>query len=179
MSATAHAEAPVAAGRKKLLGRPALAAVLLLVISAAMAGAFLWLLPAGASEHGLDDAAAGGEDPDHGTTNDGPETVEVLVDSFSTTNSRAAPGSVIHLTFKLTAVVPSGQDVSFEHAANQHHNARVRQAVLKVARSASLEDLNDPNLTTVKRQLREEINKVLRKSYVTEVVISDFKTIEQ
>jgi flagellar basal body-associated protein FliL len=178
MSATAHAEAPVAAARKKLLGRPALAAVLLLVVSAAMAGAFLWLLPAGASEH-VDDAAAGGEDPDHGTTSDGPETVEVLVDSFSTTNSRAAPGSVIHLTFKLTAVVPSGQDVSFEHAANQHHNARVRQAVLKVARSASLEDLNDPNLTTVKRQLREEINKVLRKSYVTEVVISDFKTIEQ
>ena len=76
-------------------------------------------------------------------------------------------------------VTAHGQDVAFETAANQHHNARVRQAVLKVARSASLEDLNDPNLTTIKRQLREEINKVLRKSYVTEVVISDFKTMEQ
>lgn len=171
MSATAHADDAATAAPSKLLGKQALIAVLLLVVSAGLAGAFLWLLPGSSEAHGHDEAAAG----EHGPSGD---AVEVLIDTFSTTNSRAAPGSVIHVTFKLTAIVPAGQDVAFEHAANQHHNARVRDVVQMVARSASLEDLNDPNLTTIKRQLREEINKVLRKSYVTDVVISEFKMIE-
>ena len=155
--------------RGTLLGKPAFIAILLLVVSLGMAGAFLLLIPGNSASH----SGVAIE------TEEGVDAVEVMVDSFSTTNSRAAPGSVIHLTFKLTAVVPKGQEIAFEHAANQQSNARVRQAVLKVARSAGLDDLNDPNLTTIKRQLREEINKVLRKSYVTEVVISDFKTMEQ
>jgi len=155
--------------RRTLLSKPLFLGVLLLVVSAGMAGTFLVLLAD--DETPPDELALAAEE--------GTDAVEVAIDSFSTTNSRAAPGSVIHLTFKLTAVVAAGQDIAFENAANQHHNARVRQAVLKVARSASLEDLNDPNLTTIKRQLREEINKVLRKSYVSEVVISDFKTMEQ
>ena len=56
---------------------------------------------------------------------------------------------------------------------------RVRQAVVKVARSSNREDLEDPNLSTMKRLIREEINKVLRKSFIIEVVISDFRTMEQ
>ncbi|MBA3313080.1 MAG: flagellar basal body-associated FliL family protein [Planctomycetaceae bacterium] len=155
--------------RHTLLSKPLFFGVLLLVVSSCMAGTFLVLMTD-------DDAHA---DEVELAADEGADAIEVAIDSFSTTNSRAAPGSVIHLSFKLTAVVGKGQDVAFENAANQHHSARVRQAVLKVARSASLEDLNDPNLTTVKRQLREEINNVLRKSYVAEIVISDFKTMEQ
>ncbi len=169
MATAVQNEAASPPARRTLLSKPLFLGVLLLVVSAGMAGTFLVLLSDDETAH--DELAL--------TADEGSDAVEVTVDSFSTTNSRAAPGSVIHLTFKLTAVVSSGQDIEFEHAANQHHNARVRQAVLKVARSANLEDLNDPNLTTIKRQLREEINKVLRKSYVTEVVISDFKTMEQ
>lgn len=169
MATAVKHEAGTTPARSTLLSKPLFLGVLLLVVSAGMAGTFLVLL----------NGEGGHQDELALTTEEGSDAVEVAIDSFSTTNSRAAPGSVIHLTFKLTAVVAAGQDMAFEHAANQHHNARVRQAVLKVARSASLEDLNDPNLTTIKRQLREEINKVLRKSYVTEVVISDFKTMEQ
>jgi hypothetical protein len=168
MATAVHNDAAPAA-RRTLLSKPLFFGVLLLVVSLGMAGTFLVLLK------GDDTPTDGVELP----AEEGSDAVEVTIDSFSTTNGRAAPGSVIHLTFKLTAVVGRGQDVAFEAAANQHHSARVRQAVLKVARSASLEDLNDPNLTTVKRQLREEINKVLRKSYITEIVISDFKTMEQ
>ena len=167
-TAPPQSEAGRAPATGTLLGKPAFIAALLLVVSAGMASAFLLLLPAAPDASALE---AGFDE--------GIESVEVAIDSFSTTNSRAAPGSVIHLTFKLTAVVPARQQLDFEHAANQQHNARVRQAVLKVARSAGLEDLNDPSLATVKRQLREEINKVLHKSYVSEVVISDFKTMEQ
>lgn len=158
--------------RAGLLGRPAFLAVILLVVMAAEAGVLLLFLPGPAAEgHGEEGQAAANPEE--------PQAVEVMVDTFSTTNARAAPGTVIHVNFKLTAVVPSGQQMAFDHAANQEHNARVRQAVLKVCRNASLDDLNDPSLTSVRRQLREEINKVLRKSYVTEVVISDYKTMEQ
>ncbi len=155
--------------RRGLLSKPIFIGVLVLVISGGMAGTFLVLLKGDTVP----------EDEIEMAANEGHDAVEVTIDSFSTTNGRAAPGGVIHVSFKLTAVVASGQEIEFERAANEHHNGRVRQAVVKVARSASLDDLNDPNLTTVKRQLREEINKVLRKSYITEIVISDFKTMEQ
>src|SRR5690606_19474065 len=138
--ATASTDTGNSPARVTLLGKPAFIAVLLLVVSGGMTAAFLLLLPGTSSATG---------DVDFGS-DEGADAVEVVIDSFSTTNSRAAPGSVIHLTFKLTAVVPRGQEMSFEHAANQQSNARVRQAVLKVARSAGLDDLNDPKLTTMK-----------------------------
>jgi hypothetical protein len=59
------------------------------------------------------------------------------------------------------------------------HTARIRQAVNKIVRSSSLEELNDPSLGTIKRLTREEINRLLRKSYVSEVVITDVRIIEQ
>jgi flagellar basal body-associated protein FliL len=182
MSAEATA-APAEEKKTGLLGKPLVLGVLLLVVMAAEAGVFLLLLPAPAhtesaeEEHG--DGHGGGGHGGHGASDEGHDTVEVIVDTFSTTNSKAAPGATVHLTFKLTAVVPSGQDVAFEHAANQAHKAQVRDSVIRVARSARLEDLSDPALTTLKRQLREEINKVLKKSYVSEVAISEFKVMEQ
>lgn len=169
MSATAPAEAPAAPPRKKLLGKPAFIGLLLLVVSVGMAGAFLVILSGGSEP----------EDDEEIPIQEVFDSVEVQVDSFSTTNGRAAPGSVIHTTFKLTAVVPLGQEIEFERLANQQNNGRVRQAVEKIVRSANLDDLNDPNLATIKRQLREEINKILKKSYVSEIVISDFKMMEQ
>lgn len=169
MSPTAAAEAPAAPARKRLLGKPAFIGLLLLVVSIGMAGAFLVILSGGSEP----------EEEEEVSLEEVLDSVEVPIDEFSTTNGRAAPGSVIHTTFKLTAVVPMGQEIEFERLANQQNNGRVRQAVEKIVRSANLDDLNDPNLSTMKRQLREEINKILKKSYVSEIVISDFKMMEQ
>ncbi len=177
--ATAH-HAPPAEGKSGLLGKPIFLAVILLVVMAAEAGALLLFLPSPTATDGHGETEDGHGEHGHATEgHDEPEAVEVLIDSFSVTNGRAAAGATIHVTLKVTAVVPSGQQMAFEHAANQEHNARVRLAIEKVCRSANLEDLNDPNLTSIRRQLREEINKVLRKSYVTEIVISNYKTMEQ
>lgn len=185
MSAEATA-APAEEKKTGLLGKPLVLGVLLLVVMAAEAGVFLLLLPSPAQtesaeeEHGDGHGGGHGGHGGHTTASDeGHDTVEVIVDNFSTTNSKAAPGATVHLAFKLTAIVPNGQDVAFEHAANQTHKAQVRDSVIRVVRSARLEDLNDPALTTLKRQLREEINKVLKKSYVSEVAISEFKVMEQ
>ena len=107
------------------------------------------------------------------------DTSEVQIgNGFSCTNSRAAAGATVHVDFKLVALVAPKNTSSFETAVKAH-DARVRQAIIKVARSSSLEDLNDPNLSTIKRLIREEINKILHKSYINEVVISDFTTMEQ
>ena len=107
------------------------------------------------------------------------DSIEVEVDSFNVTNTRSAADAIVHVSFKLVAVVAKGQEVEFDQAANKTHKARVRQAVIEVARSATMEDLADPNLTTFKRLIQEKINKSLRRSYVVEVIVSEFRTIEQ
>lgn len=107
------------------------------------------------------------------------DTVEVEIDSFSASNSLAAPGSVIHVNFKLVASVASSQETTFAELVSKGKQGRVRQAIIKVARSASLEDLQDPELNVFKTQMKEEINKVLQKSYVNDVIISAFRTMEQ
>jgi len=107
------------------------------------------------------------------------EFAEVDVDTFNVTNTRAASDVVVHVSFKLVAIVAKGQAIEFDEAANKVHKARVRQAVIEVARSSTLDELNDPSLSTFKRLIQEKVNKVLRRSYVSEMVVSDFKTIEQ
>lgn len=104
---------------------------------------------------------------------------EVEVHNFTVTNNIAAADTIVHVAFKMYALVPSDQKSAFEDAAMVKNKARVREAVEKIARSATLDDLNDPNLGTLKRLLKEEVNKVLKQSYIVEVVISDFRTMEQ
>lgn len=106
------------------------------------------------------------------------DTVEVVIGEFNCTNAIASPGLIIHVDFKLSAITSGGQASSLE-AQLKTHQARVREKVFRIARSSNHEDLNDPNLGTLKRQIREDINRLLRKSYVTEVIISDMRTIEQ
>lgn len=108
-----------------------------------------------------------------------PDSVEVEIDDFNASNSLAAPGAVIHIRFNLVATVAQGQEATFAELVSKGKKARVRQAVIKITRSASLEDLQDPELNVFKRQIKEEINKVLHKSYVNDVIISSFRTMEQ
>ena len=108
-----------------------------------------------------------------------PDLVEVVIDTFNVSNRVAAPGAVMHIRFKLVAGIPQGQDMSFDEAINKTMSARVREAIVGVARSCSMDDIQDPELNVIKRQIKEKINKVLRKSMVTEIFVSDFRTMEQ
>lgn len=147
-------------------------AALLAVVMLAEAGVMYFLIPPPATASA--ETELSGDDGALAV-----ESVEVEIGSFSVTNSRATDGSIWHISFNLYAVVPRTKQQEFDQAANNFHKARVRQAVVQVARSSNLEDLSDPGLNTIKRLLKEVINKVLQKSYITEVVISEFKTIEQ
>ena len=138
--------------------------------------------------HAASDAGHKHDDKEHATADghhaegeaDGAEGefAEVPMGDFSFSNGNAAPGMIIHVDFKLSAVTTSKQAASLE-AKLKLHLARVRQAVNKIVRMSSLEELNDPNLATIKRLIREDINRVLQKSYVVEAVISDMRTMEQ
>lgn len=128
--------------------------------------------------------AAAAEDAEASVETEIPEgpkddLTEVAIDSFNCTNNVVAPGSVIHLSFKVIGVVPAKLQQSFDENANKTHKTRVRQVIERIARSSSLEDLNDPNLGTIKRLIREETNKTLGRSYVSEVVITEFRMLEQ
>ncbi len=112
-------------------------------------------------------------DPDEIANSD---YTEEPINEFKCTNNQQE--SNLHLRFKVEAVVKKSERISFQEAVKDR-KARIRQTVEKIVRSASPEDLNDPNLSTLKRLIREEVNKVLEKSYVVEAVIHDFSMIEQ
>jgi hypothetical protein len=166
-----------ASGGKFALGGKKAKVLALLVIVMIVQGAAMYLLFPKPAETNKDDAVS--SDPEEGSGSSNIATAEVLIDSFNTTNSRAEPGSVLNVTFELVAEVSSDNELVFTEAANKAHKARVKQAIVEVIRSASLPDLNDPDLITIKRLMKEKINKVLRNSYVIQVFVSEFRGLIQ
>lgn len=178
---TAAHDAPVPAGKPKkwlLIGVIVVIVVIVQVVVTSL------LLPG----HAASDNGGKHDDKDHdhtasdshhgdGADPDG-EFAEVPMGDFSFSNGTAAPGMIIHVDFKLAAVATTKQASSLDSQLKLHQ-ARVRQAVNKIVRMSSLEELNDPNLATIKRLVREDINRLLKKTYVVEVVITDVRTMEQ
>jgi flagellar basal body-associated protein FliL len=161
-------------GSKKLK----LLALLLFVMGVEAAVLYMWFPPPGSQDSASSEDGRASAEADRLTA--GVETVEVPIgsDTFTCTNTKAAVGAVVHVTFKLYAIVSRREEAEFSQAVRSHE-ARLRQAVITVARSSNREDLDDPNLSTIKRLMRERINKVLKKSFVIEVVVSEYKTMEQ
>lgn len=109
----------------------------------------------------------------------GGSSTEVEIDDFNCTNGTAAEGQSVHVTFKLVALVASGSSESFSQSAKKDHKYRVLSAVDKIIRSSTLEDLRDPNHDVIKRRIKEDINKILGNSSINEVIIANFKMMEQ
>ena len=154
---------------------------LLVVVMTVQSAAIYFLLPqpavSGTGTDGGDDLAVNGDSENLDLEIEKSE--QEICDLFSCTNSRADERSVIHVTFRLVATVGTKQKEAFNLAVNEVHKHRVKQAVVKVARSSGLEDLNDAGLETMKRRMKEEINKILKTSYIIEIIISDFRTMQQ
>jgi flagellar basal body-associated protein FliL len=119
-----------------------------------------------------------GDHGGHGGSHSASATVEVSVGEFVCSNGSASPGSILHVTCRVFAITAGNQSSTLESQLNAHQ-ARVRQAVAKILRSSNLEELHDPNMGTVKRLIREELNRLMKKSLVMEIVITDIRVIEQ
>lgn len=151
--------------------------ILVVVAMVGEAGLFLFL---GIGSGAPAEAAVEDETPESDEEADAKdELVEVEIHGFNVTNTKAAPDTIVHIAFKLHALVAADQMDAFDEAANTQNKARVREAVERIMRSATLEYLDESSLGTIKRLLREEVNKVLRQSYIVEVAIIDFKTMRQ
>ena len=135
--------------------------LLLVLVMAVEAGGFLLLVPSGAGKTDEDDVDMADV-----------ETVEVEVETIRVTNT-VAPGQNYSVSFKLAAKVAKDQDVDFRLAIKEHRLG-VKQAAEIIAAKATLEDLGDPERALIRRQIKEQVNKVLEKSYVSEIMLTDF-----
>lgn len=165
-------------GGFKLTGQKLKVVVLLLVVMGVQMAVGYMLLPAPAStsmETEDDSTDGSSETPDASEV----DTVEVDLGSYNPTNSRGPAGSVIHVSFNLTAIVASNNKEDLKKAVQDTHGARIRAAVIRVIRSSNLEDLNDPDFNVIKRKIRSEINKVLQKTYINEVVLDRIRLMPQ
>ena len=154
--------------------------VLVIVAMVGEAGLFLFLGvgSSGAADATTPDAVPVEEEPKP-EDDEEEELVEVEVHSFSVTNTTAATDTVIHISFKVHALLASDQENEFKDKVTLSHKVRVRESIETIFRSATMEDLTDSSLSTLERLVREEINRVLRQSYVVSIVFSDYKTIQQ
>ncbi len=114
--------------------------------------------------------------PDHEPVEE--EFAEVSLGEFSFSNTAAVPGIIMHVDFKLTALASTKQSSTLE-AQFRWNQERIREAVNKIVRSSSYDELNEPNLGTLKRLIREELNRVLAKDLINEIVINDIRVLEQ
>ncbi|MEZ6046913.1 MAG: hypothetical protein R3C11_15300 [Planctomycetaceae bacterium] len=120
-----------------------------------------------------------GEDGGFEGTASSVSDTEVVIDSFNCTNTSAIDEGVVHISFHLSATTSPNNATDFQLAVSSTAERRVKEAVERVARNAPYDELKDPFLSSIKRQIKDEINKVLRKSYVNEILITEFKIIEQ
>lgn len=171
--------------------KPLLIALVVLLVAVGQGVITYFLLPAVTGEEAHEEAEQkdsahaepahkedhGGHDS-HGNSHSASETVEVPVGEFICSNGSASPGSIMHVTCKVVAITAGSQSSALESQLAAHQ-ARVRQAVSKILRSSNLEELHDPNMGTIKRLIREEINRLMKKSLITEIVITDIRVIEQ
>ena len=152
--------------------------VLIVVAMLGEAGLFFFL---GVGSSGASDATTtetmSGEDGPQPDEEE--ELVEVEVHDFSVTNTIAATDTVVHISFKVHALLAIDQETGFKEKITASHKVRVRESIETIFRSATMEDLTDSSLSTLKRLVREEINRVLRQSYVVSIVFNDYKTIQQ
>ena len=147
--------------------------VAVVLLMAAEAGVLLFFLsgsPAAAADaeaSATDKIAEGMEELAAGS-----DLVEVeLSPGFAVTNSTADLGTLVHVNCDLVCAVSGKNRDVFAKSAEEDYRNRIRQVVTEILRSASLEELQDPDMNQLKRRIREDINKTLQHSYVVEVIV--------
>ena len=109
---------------------------------------------------------------------DSEQTKEISLDKFAISAYQPLSTTTLRIDFHLVVVIEADQDEEFQkRLAEKSH--RIREKVLVTVRSATINDLADPELDLVKRKLLEEINKLLGKPFIKRIIFSDFRFIEQ
>lgn len=155
-----------------------LIAIVLVLMTVPAIGAAL-LLPKGHTTSTGEAAENGHPSEDaHSAEKSTEGLVEVEIGSFSVT-IELEDGMLWNVSFKLYATVGPAERSHFEEAVTERYKARVRQAVNKVVRRSNINDLRDPQLDLLKRNLKTEVNNVLPERYVREIIVTEIRTMQQ
>ena len=172
----ADAPAPAAPKKKRFGGKRLKIALIVLGVMAVQAVAAALLLPRGQT------AAASGQEAGHGTEDARTEKPENLreseIGSFSVSLEQNND-LLWNVSFKLFAAVAPDAQAELTEAVSDRYKARVKEAVVKVVRRSSIDDLRDPQLDLFKRNLKTEINNVLPERYVREIIVADIRIMQQ
>ena len=106
------------------------------------------------------------------------EFAEVALGVFSFSNTTALRGVITHVDFSL-AVLTSLTQVSTLESQIKSNHGRIRDAINKIVHNCNLDELNDPNLEAMKRLIREDVNELLGKRLIIQVMINDIRVIQQ
>lgn len=181
-AAKADAPAAEAAPKKKLLGsKKVKIALIVVVVMALQAVAAALLLPKGQATPAAGqsaEASHGGEEPKGEKAEKTDNLIEAEIGSFSVSLEENS-GILWNISFKLYATVAKEAKSEFEDLVGERYKAHIKQAVVKIVRRSSIEDLRDPQLDLFKRNLKTEINNVLPERYVQEIIVFDIRTMQQ
>ena len=83
------------------------------------------------------------------------------------------------MSFTLVVTVSKGVEETFSQKARKDNKFRIKESINRVIRGASIKELDDPELDTIKRRIRDEINKILNQSFVQDVIVTDFRKMDQ
>ena len=123
-----------------------------------------------------DHSATGRHDSEHDEAKS--EFTEVAVGDFSFSNTAAMRNVITHVNFKLTALARSAE-ASMVESQIDWNQERIREAVNKIVRNSNLDELYDPSLEAIKRLICQDINGLLGKKLIVEVMINDIRVIQQ
>ena len=102
---------------------------------------------------------------------------EVEIGAFQLSN-RNASGLNMHVQLALSGTVPEALSDEFTKHFEQH-KSRVRQSVLSIIRSSTQKDLADPSLSLIRRKIQDQLNRLLGKKFLVDVVVTEVSVIGQ
>ena len=107
------------------------------------------------------------------------EDLEFALGSFSipipASLSDGQRRNVMQIQFALHAVIAPDDEEKVRDAW-EHHEGKFRDAVITICRSASLEDLGEPKLATLKSHLRVAARKLFGETRVRQIVVGEVIT---
>lgn len=107
------------------------------------------------------------------------DVLEPDLGDFSVTSYIHLTNTHLRIDFKLVGIVKTEEEAEFltRMEANRH---RIREKVIITVRSMSMADLlEDPALGLLKRKIMVNLNRILGKELLRDVIFSDYSIIEQ
>ena len=102
--------------------------------------------------------------------------VEFDLESYRFRNTHRSIGGIINTSFSLVGITTRQHALELETMV-ERRKQRIKDAVVSSIRSASLDELEDPELVMVQKRLLLVVNRVLGEPLLKEVLVTDFQCV--